>query len=140
MTRLEELINRKTTLLARLETVKAELETVENEITDVITPVLTQIREIQGKETGVVNAMIDGFIVKQDIPRRVIWDAVKLSIMYTTIVDSGDDADKYIKRVEKYSISEKDFSTFPAELQAFFSEARTVEYGKPKITIEKKEK
>lgn len=138
MTRLEELINRKTTLLARFETVKNELDNIENDITDIVTPTLLQMREIQGKETGVINAMIDGFTVKQDIPKKVVWDELKLSAMYSAISLAGDRASDYIKKVEKYSISEKDFLTFPAELQAFFSEARTVEYGKPKITIDRK--
>lgn len=139
MTRLEELVNRKANLLAKLETVKTELDNIENDITDIVTPTMLQLREIQGKETGVINAVIDGFIVKQDVPKRVIWDEAKLSIKYAAIVDSGDDADKYIKRVEKYSVSEKDFLTLPPEIQEFFKEARTIDKGNPKITIERKD-
>lgn len=139
MTTLEELIARKNSLLVKFMTIKNELDDIENKITDIVTPPLVQLREIQGKETGVITAIVQGFTVKQDVPKRVIWDEAKLSIKYAAIVDNGDDADKYIKRVERYSVSEKDFLAFPPEIQGFFKGARTIDKGTPKITIERKD-
>lgn len=142
MTTLEELIASKNSLLVKFMTIKNELDDIENKITDIVTPPLVQLREIQGKETGVITAMVQGFTVKQDVPKTVKWDESKLAAMYKNIADNDDDPEKYIKKKveESYSIPEKEFEKFEPEIKEFFSEARIIVHGKPKITIEKKEK
>lgn len=140
MTTLEELIASKNNLLVKFMTIKNELDDIENKITDIITPTLIQARTIQGKETGVINALVQGFNVKENVPKTIKWDEVKLAAMYRNIADNDDNPEKYIKKKveESYTIPEKEFEKFDPEIKEFFSEARIIVHGKPKITIEKK--
>lgn len=142
MTTLEELIASKNNLLVKFMTIKNELDDIENKITDIITPVLAQARTIQGKETGVINALVQGFNVKEDVPKTVKWDNSKLAAIYKNIAANDEDPEKYIKKTvkESYTVPEKEFKSFEPEIKEFFNEARTIVHGQPKITIEKKEK
>ena len=61
------------------------------------------------------------------------WSQPILKEMAERIVASGDKVEHYIDI--KFSVSESRYSNWPPALQEQFAAARTVEEGKPTITL-----
>jgi hypothetical protein len=71
--------------------------------------------------------------VKFELPKRVTWSQPILKEMVERIVASGDRVEDYIDI--KLSVSESRYINWPPALQQQFAAARTVEEGKPTITL-----
>lgn len=71
--------------------------------------------------------------VKYELPKKVIWSQTILKEMAERIVASGDKVEDYIDI--KLSVSESRYTNWPTALQEQFAAARTVEEGKPTITL-----
>ena len=86
-----------------------------------------------GRDFGTAHVSVDGLRVKFDLPKKVSWDQNKLKAIAQRIVSSGEAIEDYIDM--KLSISESRYTNWPATLQKQFSEARTVQAGKPVFTL-----
>lgn len=139
---LKELLDRKATLQREVENRRAELELmlapifeqvkeVETEIHDLLTPDLTAIRKLQEKEFGAVHITREGFRVTETIPKKVRWDQEKLFGVYRTILQAGDDPFVWMKA--EFKVGEREYNTYPKEIQSVFQPARTVTPGEPKV-------
>jgi hypothetical protein len=115
----------------QLEDVGARLNDVEKEITALLSPDLSAIRKLQEKEFGAVHITRDDYRVTETIPKKVKWDQEKLFGIYRVIRDSGDDPFAWMKA--EWKVGEKEFNTYPREIQSVFAPARTVTPGDPKI-------
>jgi hypothetical protein len=81
-----------------------------------------------GKDFGVCH-LTDGPVrVTVDLPKRVSWDQVQLSILAERIIEAGENVSDYIDI--EYSIAESRYNHWPASLQGLFNSARTVKPGK----------
>ncbi|AKH37554.1 MULTISPECIES: hypothetical protein [Nitrosomonas] len=81
-----------------------------------------------GKDFGVCH-LTDGPVrVTVDLPKRVSWDQVQLSILAERITQAGENVSDYIDI--EYSIAEFRYNHWPASLQGLFNSARTVKPGK----------
>ena len=86
-----------------------------------------------GRDFGTSRIKADGLHVKFDLPKKVSWDQKKLKILAERIVASGEAIESYLDI--KLSISEARYTKWPPALQQQFSDARTVEAGKPSFVI-----
>ena len=120
----------------KIEHYKSEMTKNEEKIENIVGEPLKQIRLLQGKDTGTITAMVEGFEVKQDLPKKVVWDHEEMKQIVIKIKNTGDDPDKYMS--VKYSVSEKQFKSFPPAIQAVFRQAREVKIGKAKLTFKEK--
>lgn len=112
---------------------KNELETRKAALLD---EVADQVREqLANKDygAGTANVELEGYKIKVVIPKRVKWDEAKLAVIYQNIAASGQNPDEYIDL--SYSIKETKYTAWPEFVQKGFEEARTVETGKPTLTI-----
>ena len=130
---LKELIQIQEIIKGQIEYQKTELSQVEEEIENKIAEPIKQIRLLQGKDTGTINLEIENVKIKHDLPKQVVWDQGKLKQIVVKIHHAGDDPDKYVSA--KYSVSEKQFKSFPSEIRSVFMQAREVKTGKAKITF-----
>jgi hypothetical protein len=71
--------------------------------------------------------------VKFELPKKVSWNQAILKEMAERIVASGDKVEDYIDI--KLSVSETGYTSWPTALQKQFAAARTVDEGKPTITL-----
>jgi septal ring factor EnvC (AmiA/AmiB activator) len=131
---LKELAQKKEALEQQQKQLKIELSKLEEEINSIIEDIVCQQRKLTGKDTGVISFLQDGVKVKHDLPKRVKWDDSKLAEIAEKIKSFGDNPADYIDT--KYSVSEKKYSSFPQPIQEVFLPARTLEFGKPKISLE----
>ena len=120
-----------------IEHYKSEMAKNEEKIENIVGGPLKQIRLLQGKDTGTITALVEGFEVKQDLPKKVEWDQEKIQKIMVDIINTGDDPDKYVSA--KYSVPGKQFKSFPPAIQAVFRQAREVKVGKAKLTFKIKE-
>ena len=70
---------------------------------------------------------------ENELAKKVTWSQPILKEMAERIVASGDKVEHYIDI--KFSVSESRYSNWPPALQEQFAAARTVEEGKPTITL-----
>jgi len=128
MLSLLELKMKKDALKQQLDAVKQQLDAVDDEIRAAIAPFETKARQFADKDYGVINLELEGLKIKADLPKKVEWDQAKLADILATISRAGDDPAQYID--VKYSVPEKKYSAWPANMQAVFQPARTVKPGK----------
>lgn len=89
----------------------------------------------KGDPTGVVKFDHASHTVKIDRPKRVDWDADKLSEIETVLSEQwGSDPAEFIDT--KRSVSESKFQAWPSPITKLFMPARTVKASKTKISIE----
>lgn len=131
--KLKELVQMQELIKGQIEFQKLELSRVEEGIDLIIEKPINQARLQQGKDTGTINLEIENVEVKHDLPKKVVWDQEKMKQIVIKIKNAGDDPDKYT--TVKYSVSEKQFKSFPPAIQTFFMQAREVKTGKAKITF-----
>lgn len=86
-----------------------------------------------GRDFGTTHLNVDGLHVKFDLPKKVVWDQKKLQSIAQRIVSSGEAIENYID--VKLSVSETRYTNWPPALQQQFSDARTVQAGKPVFNL-----
>jgi plasmid stabilization system protein ParE len=92
----------------------------------------TALRD-SGRDFGSVH-LIDGALhIKYELPKKVTWNQGILKEMAERIVAAGDKVEDYID--VKLSVSESRYTNWPKALQQQFAAARTVEEGRPSITL-----
>ena len=92
----------------------------------------TALRD-SGRDFGTAHVNDGALHVKYELPKKVIWSQTILKEMAERIVASGDKVEDYIDI--KLSVSESRYTNWPTALQEQFAAARTVEEGKPSITL-----
>lgn len=86
-----------------------------------------------GRDFGTAHFRVDGLHVKFELPKKVSWDQKKLKAIAERIAASGEPVESYLD--VKLSVSESRYTNWPPALQQQFADARTVEPGKPAITL-----
>ena len=86
-----------------------------------------------GRDFGTAHVSDGALHVKYELPKKVTWSQTILKEMAERIVASGDKVEDYIDI--KLSVSEARYTNWPTALQEQFAAARTVEEGKPSITL-----
>lgn len=86
-----------------------------------------------GRDFGTAHVNDGPLHVKYELPKKVSWNQTILKEMAERIVASGDKVEDYIDI--KLSVSESRYTNWPQALQEQFAAARTVEEGKPTITL-----
>lgn len=86
-----------------------------------------------GRDFGTAHVNDGTLHVKYELPKKVTWSQPILKEMAERIVASGDKVEDYIDI--KLSVSESRYINWPPALQQQFAAARTVEEGKPTITL-----
>lgn len=86
-----------------------------------------------GRDFGTAHIRDGALHVKYELPKRVTWNQTILKEMAERIVAAGDKIEDYIDI--KMSVPETRYSNWPQALQQQFAAARTVEEGKPVITL-----
>ena len=86
-----------------------------------------------GRDFGTAHVNDGPLHVKYELPKKVSWSQTILKEMAERIVASGDKVEDYIDI--KLSVSESRYTNWPQALQEQFAAARTVEEGKPSITL-----
>ena len=86
-----------------------------------------------GRDFGTAHVNDGALRVKYELPKKVSWNQTTLKEMAERIVASGDKVEDYIDI--KLSVSESRYTNWPTALQEQFAAARTVEEGKPTITL-----
>jgi hypothetical protein len=86
-----------------------------------------------GRDFGAARCFDGDLQVVFELPKRVSWDQQRLAELAERIVSGGEKVEHYIDA--KLSVPESRFKNWPPALQAQFSGARTVEPGKPSITL-----
>lgn len=86
-----------------------------------------------GRDFGTAHVNDGPLHVKYELPKKVSWNQTILKEMAERIVASGDKVEDYID--VKLSVSESRYTNWPQTLQQQFAAARTVEEGKPTITL-----
>ena len=92
----------------------------------------TALRD-SGRDFGTAHVSDGELHVKYELAKKVTWSQPILKEMAERIVASGDKVEHYIDI--KFSVSESRYSNWPPALQEQFAAARTVEEGKPTITL-----
>ena len=86
-----------------------------------------------GRDFGTAHVSEGALHVKYELPKKVTWSQTILKEMAQRILASGDKVEDYID--VKLSVSESRYTNWPTALQEQFAAARTVEEGKPSITL-----
>lgn len=114
----------------------ATVRQIDEQINAIILEPIKQARLMGGKDTGTVDVLVAGVMVKHQVAKVVKWDQAKLEDIRRKIREHNDDPDAYMKTKINYTIDEKAYKDFPAPVKAVFSEAREVKAGPPKITFD----
>lgn len=86
-----------------------------------------------GRDFGTAHISDGPLHVKFELPKKVNWNQKILKEIAERIVASGDKVEDYIDI--KLSVSETRYTSWPTTLQQQFAAARTVDEGKPTITL-----
>ncbi|KOF54976.1 hypothetical protein AD428_00410 [Achromobacter sp. DMS1] len=86
-----------------------------------------------GRDFGTAHVNDGALHVKYELPKKVTWNQAILKEMAERIAASGEKVEDYID--VKLSVSESRYSNWPTTLREQFAAARTVEEGKPSITL-----
>jgi plasmid stabilization system protein ParE len=86
-----------------------------------------------GRDFGTAHIRDGALHIKYELPKKVTWSQTILKEMAERIVAAGDKVEDYID--VKLSVSESRYTHWPQALQQQFAAARTVEEGKPVITL-----
>lgn len=113
-----------------------ELNVIEEQINSIITDPIKQARMMAGKDTGTVDVLVNGVMVKHTMAKVVKWHQDKLAAIRQLIAQHNDDPDRYMKTKVEYRIDEKAYHDFPEQIKAVFADAREIKAGPPKITFD----
>lgn len=111
-----------------------EMTAVNTQISEATTAKLQQLRDLSGKEFGVLHLTMDGIKVSQTVTKKVTWDQAKLNDLFTRIQASGDEPRNYMKLELK--VGEKEYDKFVPGIKTIFAEARTVTPGAVTVKFE----
>lgn len=131
---LKTLLQKRAEYEAEMIVLQGYINAVNVDIEHVLAEQLANIRKLQAKEFGAVNITYDGIKVTETVPKKVEWDQTKMNDLFDAIAAAGDDPRAYMKM--KLEVSEKAFADFIPEVQALFSDCRTVKPGKPSLKFE----
>lgn len=123
-------------LMEPVKQVQSALSEIEEQISAIIAEPVQSVRLATGKDTGTVECLVQGVMVKSQTTKVVVWDQSKLEETIHMIRQHNDDPDRYIKTKVSYSIDEKKYKDFPPQVKAIFAEARTVKASAPKLTFD----
>ena len=115
---------------------QANMKEIDDQITAIILEPVKSVRLATGKDTGTVECLVQGVMVKSQTTKVVSWDQEKLAELRERIAQHNDDPDDYMKTKIAYSIDEKKYKDFPGQVKAIFAEARTVKSSNPKVTFD----
>ena len=115
---------------------QGELATLDDQINTIIMEPVKQARLMAGKDTGTVDVLVNGVMVKHTMAKVVKWHQDKLTAIRQLISGHNDDPDRYMKTKIEYRIDEKAYHDFPEQIKAVFAEAREVKAGQPKVTFD----
>lgn len=90
----------------------------------------------RSQTTGTAHLEEDGFAIRVEVPKKVIWDAEPFAGAIERLQKKIGDWRKYV--VVRYELSETSWKAMPPALQKLFAAARQVERGKPRITLRRK--
>jgi hypothetical protein len=111
--------------------VREQVANADKAISELLIVDLTAIRKLQGKEYGAVNITREGFRVTETIAKKVKWDQEKLFGVFHKIQSTGDNPFDWMKA--EFKVGEKEFNSYPKNIQAVFAPARTVTPAEPKL-------
>ncbi len=98
---------------------------------------LERERELNEKDTGVVHIEDEGFLLSQDIPKRIEWDQKALQRLAEVLSQQGEDPKEYID--VELSVSERKYQAWPPSISDRFEPTRKLIPGKPRLTVKRKE-
>ena len=127
----QEVTNRRAELELTLVPILAQVEAADKAIVDLLSADLTAIRKLQEKEFGAVHITRDGFRVTETIGKKVKWNQDKLFGVFQKIQSVGDDPFQWMKA--EWKVGEREFNSYPKDVQSVFAPARTVTPGDPKL-------
>lgn len=131
---LSELIQQKTELENMMESIREQLSVVMCDIEHAIASPIADLRRLQGKDTGTINLMLEGFKITETVPKKVEWDQEKLGELFNRIMSAGDKPNEYMRM--KLDVPEKLYEGFSEPVKALFAEARTIKAGKSTLKFE----
>jgi hypothetical protein len=92
----------------------------------------TALRD-SGRDFGTAHIADGPLRIKFELPKKVSWNQKQLAEIAERIVASGEKVEGYLD--VKLSVAESRYTNWPPALQQQFAAARTVEEGKPTITL-----
>lgn len=92
-----------------------------------------EARRAEGRDTGTIRLRDGAVTVIADLPKRADWDQARLAALVERIRAGGADPAEYVDVA--FSIAERRFSAWPADIREDFTAARTVRTGKPKFQL-----
>lgn len=121
---------------SQLEQLKGELADIDAEISLIIDPAIKQARQLSGKDTGTVDVLVQGVMVKQVVAKKVQWDQAELERIRLLIRQHNDDPDQYMDTKITYKVGEKSYAAMPTAVREVFDKARTVVPGAPIVKFD----
>lgn len=95
----------------------------------------SQLRQEEGKPTGIIRMQDGEFTIVCDLPKKPEWDQEKLAAIAEEIRRDGVDPANYLEVV--FKVQERRFTAWPPHIQQAFQAARTLKVGKPSFKIER---
>lgn len=92
-----------------------------------------EARRAEGRDTGTIRLRDGAVTVIADLPKRVDWDQAKLAALVERIRAGGADPAEYVDVA--FSVAERRFSAWPADIREEFTPARMVRTGRPKFRL-----
>lgn len=123
-------------LMEPVKVAQGYLAEIEESINAIIAEPVQHVRLATGKDTGTVECLVQGVMVKAMTTKKVEWDQEKFASLRERIAQHNDDPDAYMKTKTTYSIDEKRYKDFPEAIKEVFAEARTVKASTPKLTFD----
>lgn len=96
----------------------------------------TQLAEGRAdKATGTIHIHDDGYIVTEEVPKKVKWDQAALEAIALQLANEGKDPKDYIDA--SFRVLENTYKSLPVHERARFDDARTLIPQKPRLTIKR---
>lgn len=119
-----------------LDILKNQIAELYEDLEDTISQEVVEKLKKKEYNCGTVNVLLGDYQIKYVVPKKVIWDQDELALLKQSIADANQDPKMYMET--KLSIKESLYNNWSEDLKNFFGKARTVEQGKPRISIERK--
>lgn len=94
---------------------------------------ITAAFSFQGKDFGTVHITDGAYDLEVNVPKKVEWSQDALASARSKIIDSGDDADEYVRVT--LSVDERAYTAWPSHIRSVFEPARTVKPGSMTIKL-----
>lgn len=130
---LKELLKQRAEIDAQIAVLQEQSQAVTVDIEHLLAEQLHSLRQMQGKEYGTVNLLVEGVRVAEVVPKQVSWDQDKLNEIFIKIMSAGDKPSDYMRM--KLEVPEKQYEAFPPQIKEVFADCRTVKPGKAKLTF-----